>query len=55
MRGRHRAILLKAITTAVSADGAPMFISGSERGDVLRWDAATGAPIGEPLPGPVAE
>ena len=30
-----------------------MFISGSEIGDVLRWDAATGAPLGEPLPGPV--
>jgi hypothetical protein len=30
-----------------------VLISGSERGDVLRWDAATGAPTGEPLPGPV--
>jgi hypothetical protein len=32
-----------------------MIISGCENGDVLRWDAATGARIGAPLPGAPGE
>lgn len=38
-----------AITTARQADGSPMFISGCEAGDVLRWDAESGKRIGPPL------
>lgn len=45
----HQACV-KAVTTARQADGTPMFITGCERGDVLRWDAASGNRIDPPLP-----
>jgi hypothetical protein len=31
----------------------PMLITGCEKGQILRWDAVTGARIGGPLPGTV--
>ena len=50
----HR-MSVKAVTTAASAGGKQMIISGCENGDVLRWDAATGGQIGEPFAGAVDE
>jgi WD40 repeat protein len=42
---------VKAVTAARQADGAPMFVTGCERGLVFCWDAATGTRIGDRLPG----
>jgi WD40 repeat protein len=44
--------IVKAVTGATAADGAPMIVSVSEAGDVRRWHAGTGEPIGTPLAAP---
>lgn len=44
--------IVKAVTTATTADGAPMIVSVSEAGDVRRWHAETGEPIGTPWKAP---
>ena len=47
----HKNIVM-AVTTATTADGAPMIVSVSEAGDVRRWHAETGEPIGTPWKAP---
>ncbi len=46
---------VRAVATAIGADGRPMFISGCEAGEIRRWDAESGARIGEPLTREVAD
>jgi hypothetical protein len=46
----HR-ISVKAVTSTIGPDGTPVIISGCEVGEVRRWNAVTGEPIGRPLPG----
>jgi len=50
---RAHPISIKAVASALSSGGTPMFITGCEAGRIQRWDAATGELIGDPLPGDV--
>jgi WD40 repeat protein len=46
--GGHHGIIQK-LTMATSRDGSPVLVSADEGGRIMRREAITGAPIGEPL------